>query len=355
MPNPESGSSVTTIYNETYEAKRADEERKAQKLPGEIYRRNETILTASPAHGVLRISKLPSDQLEQDLAEMYGGSERGEFVLGTERHKQLYQEACLDVVRYCRKYIFEAKFQKLFPGLDVFHPGKYDFSAGKVKLFVLKNGDFQDFLSLVDGDAGSQSGGITTGRLYPSSWEVTAPAKILGWSIDNLYTSVEGGSSRNNLIVVQELHGPKFNGNTQPKTNEGVVECEDRLRGVMRHELTHALMYPAWYFPEQIEEGITEYFARVSRSAGEKFRTGDVYAWEARLVLAAVEMCRRAGMDVHSVKLALLSQYDERIDQFRKLIETKMGKDFTVKFFEKGFEDITDINKAINRLDSVPR
>jgi len=351
MVSPESDFAVSTIYNETYEDKRGREEDQARRLPGEVYRNDETVITVSLKEGIVIIEHVSGDQMEEDLARMYGRNEQGDFILGAERHKQIFREACLDIVKGCGRYISSEDVENVFPGLDVRDPKSYDFSNARLKFFVLANKDFKDFLVLMGEDNPGEMR-TTAGKLYYGSYNISETLKVLKQPVLGLN---EERRSRNSLIVTKELHGPKFSQGEFPGNPEELRECEDRLKLIMRHEILHALRPLPHHFPEKTEEGIVNFFARISKSSAEKYYNSYENRVETDTVLGVIRLCEQSGLDVQEVDLALLGQHPESIQKLKDVVVKEMGKDFTKRFFEEGFASYSQMRDARKRLYDLLR
>lgn len=153
--------------------------------------------------------------------------------------------------------------------------------------------------------------------------------------------------SQNTLIVVKELQGKKYDNGEVPETQNEIEKCNARLRIVMGHELLHALIPEDGYFPHEVYEGITEFFARI---ISHNYKEGMGYPLESDIVLLTAELCAQSGLDRSAVKVALLGHNTEQIVKMKKIVEATAGKEVAKRFFEKGFQDPTEMKEYLNIL-----
>jgi hypothetical protein len=329
------------IYNPVYEEKLEEERKEKEKVSGQLWEKDGTKLVSKENGQFLRITKASHAQLEEDLSSMISESEREEIVLSTERHKQLFSEACFQVTRLCRMYMDGADIRKVFPGIDVHNLKGYDFSNALVKVFVLSPKNFEIFEDAYGIKDEAVRHNPASAHIFINSWRTSRKTSESG------LTDVEEGKSPNSLVVLREIQNIKVDFNSFDKESvENLVELERDLSKTMRHELFHALGVGEG-FPSRISEGIVESYARITRNKGEPPRKKDSYISEASIVLGLVSLSQQEGLDEHLASKVFFGTASKKEDlTFIKMVKKNFGEEFVGKFFIKGFADKEDTRKA---------
>ncbi len=331
----------TAIYNPVYEEKLEEERKEKERVSGQLWEKDGTRLVSEKKDQLLRITKASHDQLEEDLSGMISKGEREEMVLSTERHNQLFSEACFQVTRLCRRYLGENDIRKIFPGIDIYNLKEYDFSSALVKVFVLSPKDyelFEDAYGIKDEEGRHNP---APAQIFTSSWRMSRKTSEEG------LVDVEKGKSLNSLVVLREIQDTGVDFNSFDKENvENLKALESDLSEAMRHELLHTLKVGVG-FPPRITEGIVHSYARITKDKDEPSRKNTSYISEAKIILGLVSLSQQEGLDEDLADRVFFGTASKEEDlTFIKMVRENLGEDFADKFFIKGFIDKEDTQKA---------
>lgn len=308
-----------------------------QKLPGEIQRDDIQICTYEPEQGIIRYHLRSTDQLEEDLAQMFGGGSPTETRLSSERHQELFNEACVTVLeKYGRYFPIEA-VQKCFPGIDLKKLDLYNFKNAKIRFFVLSPQDFGLYQqSMVSPDlleeekmtgAYIKGADVAVGetRAEPSQTKISERVKYV---------------SEQYVIIAKE-----------PSEDEAVNTklMEDWLRKRFRHEVLHALEVGG-LLPHGLKEGATELYAQLTRAKTDDDHIPVSYKVETDIVYYLYNLAKKAGIEKTIIHGALLANDPEKMALLRHCWDRRLGPQLAHRVLNA---DITDDSAKIFASDLI--